>query len=151
MILEVGAGKHAWHRRRFVRNIIYTDVEKTYFNRKYLHVICDGQYLPFRNGSFDEVYSRLVIEFAENPYLFLRECIRVAQRQVTVITWHRLSRLVKPKGVKNKFSPKWFKIALQKFDNEVNVEYGFFRISTHIPIPFLTTSTFIVVKVWKNG
>lgn len=151
-ILEVGAGSSLGHQRHFgcSKQALYSDVRITDLNRNFIHVCCDGQYLPFQNGSFEMVYSRLVIEYVKDPVLFFKELLRVAKKQVTVICWHRLSRIKSPKGVKHKFSPEWFRELLKNFNHEIKVEYGWLRINTNMPIPFLMSSKFIIVKVWKQ-
>lgn len=48
-----------------------------------LYVVADGRYLPFRDKSFDIVYSNSVIEHLrtiENQQLFADECRRVGRR-----------------------------------------------------------------------
>ena len=150
LLLEVGSGSHVGHSRLHANiEVLYSDIQVTGFNRKWLTVCCDGQFLPFKTCSIDMVYSRLAIEYAKDSILFFTELLRVAKKQVTVICCHRLSRIKKPKDVKHEFSPKWFRVLLTNFDHEVNVEYGWLRINTNMPIPFLMTSGFIVVKVWK--
>jgi len=47
-------------------------------------VLCDSQYLPFKNDAFDEVYSRHVIEHVKDPVLFLDETVRVSKDKVTI-------------------------------------------------------------------
>jgi len=150
MLLEVGSGSHLGHSRHHVKGkVLYSDVQVTSFNRKWLNICCDGQFLPFKTCAIDIVYSGLVIEYAKDPVLFFSELLRVAKKQVTVICWHRLSRIKKPKGVKHKFSPEWFRTLLTNFNHEIHVEYGWLRIDTNMPIPFLMTSKIIIVKVWK--
>ena len=45
-------------------------------------VLCDGQYLPFKNNCFNLVYSSQVIEHVDNPELFLRELVRVSNSRI---------------------------------------------------------------------
>lgn len=53
-------------------------------------VLCDAQYLPFRNGIFEVVFSAEVIEHVRNPFLMLRELSRVAKSKVIVECPHIL-------------------------------------------------------------
>lgn len=152
-ILEVGSGSHSGHSKlHTVKSVIYADVRVTDFNRKLLHVCCDGQHLPFRNGSFKIVFSRGVIEYVDNPMLFLKEMLRVAKKYASVITPHRFGRVTIPKGVKYKFGAKWFRQLGQteKFNVDMRIEYGLFRLTQDIAIPFVMAPRFLIVRLWKN-
>ncbi len=77
----------------------------------------DGQFLPFRNAVFDEVFSSHAIEHTVNPSLMLREMIRVLKVRglVTVICPHRYAtRRGFPRHI-SMMSKQWFRIAFQKY------------------------------------
>jgi len=57
----------------------------------------DAQHLPFKNSSFTEVYSSNTLEHVSDPWLMIREMIRVAKREVTLIIPHRFGRGSKDK------------------------------------------------------
>jgi hypothetical protein len=48
-------------------------------------IVTDAHNLPFRERSFNEVYSSHLIEHLGSPSKFLRECERVAIRRVIVV------------------------------------------------------------------
>ena len=52
-------------------------------------VIADASHLPFRDGSFNVVFSSHTIEHVENPTLMFRELCRIAKRKVIVRCPHR--------------------------------------------------------------
>jgi ubiquinone/menaquinone biosynthesis C-methylase UbiE len=52
-------------------------------------VRCDGQFLPFRDGVFDVVRCFHVIEHVLNPFLLLRELVRVSCYKVWLRCPHR--------------------------------------------------------------
>ena len=52
-------------------------------------VLADACFLPFRDGVFDEVISAQVIEHVFNPFLLLKELVRVSKRFVRVETVNR--------------------------------------------------------------
>lgn len=53
-------------------------------------VKADAHYLPFKDGSFGEVYSNHVLEHLENPTQALREMLRVSRYKVVFKIPHRL-------------------------------------------------------------
>lgn len=73
-------------------------------------VLCDSQYLPFKDFTFNEVYSNHVIEHVKNPYKFLHEAIRVCKNNgvIHLRLPHRFSYGAKNKGHINFFNIKWF-------------------------------------------
>jgi len=145
--LDVGCGyrQDDFHYFDCRENVTYVDLQVSSFNKPFLDVQCSGQFLPFRNKSFNKVFSRLVIEYADDPELFLRELIRVAWHEVIVITPHRFSRLKKA-HVKHQLSKNWFHKLLQNYVHNVTFEFGLFRLDTESPVLF-TVPKFIVVRV----
>lgn len=150
--LNVGCGyrRSDFHYVNRSENIIHVDVNVSKFNKRFIHVQCDGQHLPFKNDCFDKVFSRLVIENVDAPTLFLAEQLRVAREEVVVIAPHRLCRLRKPSHEKHKFNIAWFHGTLQNFVHTVSLEFGLFRLDTNLPVP-ITVPKFIVVRILKNG
>jgi len=55
-------------------------------------IVCSGEYLPFRDNSFEIVSSHHVIEHVVNPSLFLRECRRVSNYKTVIVCPHRYGR-----------------------------------------------------------
>jgi ubiquinone/menaquinone biosynthesis C-methylase UbiE len=82
-------------------------------------VKADSLHLPFKTDSFDNVVSYHVIEHVDNPTLFLKECIRVAKKQVLIVCPHAWARS-KPfrcqdMAHKSYFRCKWFTQSLKQF------------------------------------
>jgi len=86
-------------------------------------VKADGQFLPFRSNIFDEVYCFHVIEHVENPYLLLRELLRVARGTVHIKTPHRLSKYSKTPYHKHYFNRTWFSKVLKNYRTEITLSY----------------------------
>ena len=77
--------------------------------------IADGCSLPFRDDTFDLVYSSHVIEHVANPFLFLRELVRVSRDKIVVRCPHRFGdKLYRflgcfgHKGHRHFFNARWF-------------------------------------------
>ena len=146
--LDVGCGHRIgdFHYFDCREDVTYVDVTVSRLNKQFLNVQCDGQFLPFRNNSFDKVFSRLVIEYADDPELFLRELIRVAWHEVVVVTPHRFSRMKKAAHAKHQLTMKWFHKILENYVHNVSFEFGLFRLGTESPVLF-TVPKFIVVRI----
>ncbi|PVX24556.1 MAG: hypothetical protein CW691_07245 [Candidatus Bathyarchaeum sp.] len=115
MILDVGCGsfhkgdvncdlfiKDAGHRLQEGKSINVKNIKN--------FVLCDSKFLPFRNSSFDVVYSSHVIEHVPEPVKVLDEMVRVSSSQVELLCPHWLGDKL---GGKNpyhlsKFRVKWF-------------------------------------------
>jgi len=69
-----------------------------------------AQYLPFKNDSFNLVYSDSVIEHVDDPFLMLEEMIRVSAQKIEVHAPHRFYfRKWKARKVhKHYFVKSWF-------------------------------------------
>jgi len=52
-------------------------------------VVCDASHLPFQDATFKIVFSAQVIEHVNNPYLMMRELLRVAVNKVIIECPHR--------------------------------------------------------------
>jgi len=122
--LDIGAGSHFTHVPRAV-NInatVKTDVLLTDENRWFIDVVCDVQYLPFRDNIFDVVFCSHVIEHTENPLLSLKEVLRVTKADgvAEVCTPYRFSNDAKSVQHKHYFNKKWFLKTLRHFHIRVN-------------------------------
>jgi ubiquinone/menaquinone biosynthesis C-methylase UbiE len=99
-------------------------------------VLCDIHYLPFRSETFDEVYSRHVIEHAQNPFRLLSEMQRVSKNRVLIYCPHRLGDKMKGKNPfhVSPLNKKWFFEANRKIGKSIiKIEYSkFFCIPTEI-------------------
>ncbi|WP_455368857.1 methyltransferase domain-containing protein [[Eubacterium] cellulosolvens] len=74
MILNVGCGEQS-----------YGDVRCDIYPSKAVNVICDAMHLPFRNNSFEQVYSKTVFEHLNNPMLALQEQKRVLRNRSRIV------------------------------------------------------------------
>ena len=102
-------------------------------------VLCDSQYLPFKDNCFELVYSRHVIEHIINPFLFLSELVRVSKDKIKIICPHRFGdkfyQLIlrrKNKFHLHYFNLKWFEYYGNKLGCYVMAEYSKF-----INVPFV--------------
>ena len=74
-------------------------------------VLCDAQNLPFKFDCFDEVISRHCIEHVDNPFLMLKEMVRVSKDRIIVFCPHVFGeRATQPKNPfhKSYFKKSWF-------------------------------------------
>jgi len=55
-------------------------------------VCCDAHHLPFRDKSFETVYSKALLEHVDYPTTVLKEMLRVARNRVRFIVPHRFIR-----------------------------------------------------------
>lgn len=111
--LDVGCGNHACgsvncditiqdskDRGYIVESIDYKKIPN--------FIICDAMHLPFKNGSFQTVVCKQVIEHVNNPSLLFSELIRVSKSTITVETTHfRAERLVRSHLLKRRKVVKW--------------------------------------------
>ncbi len=67
-----------------VDRFLYVQAKDRTSIRTKADVIADAHFLPFRERSFDEVYSSHLIEHVWNPAGFLRECERIARKRVVI-------------------------------------------------------------------
>jgi ubiquinone/menaquinone biosynthesis C-methylase UbiE len=72
-------------------------------------VLCDVQYLPFKNGGFNMVYCSHVIEHVVNPSQLFRELLRVSLNQVVIKCPVGLTERMKFFGKQNRFHRTYFK------------------------------------------
>jgi len=78
-----------------------------------------GEYLPFKDRSFDEVISDQVLEHSSIPEQFVQECIRVAKKRVTIICPHKYSSVDKLIYHHNHFDAQWF----NRWNPQIYYEY----------------------------
>ncbi|MGB8780352.1 MAG: class I SAM-dependent methyltransferase [Candidatus Bathyarchaeia archaeon] len=75
----------------------------------------DAQHLPFQDNSFDMVYSHHVIEHVPNPFLMLKELIRVSRYKVQIYCPHHMGAGAKAADHLYYFNKKWFIEACKAF------------------------------------
>jgi hypothetical protein len=75
------------------------------------YVVASAEYLPFREGVFDLVYSSHTIEHVPEPFRMFRELVRVSKRKVVVKCPHRLGSGGRRPFHINFFDEGWFKVA----------------------------------------
>jgi len=120
LVLDVGCGNYP---RGHVNLDLYPEktlhrTSGSIINTKGINFVKgSAEFLPFRNESFDIVFSDNIMEHLENPILFLRECLRVAKSKVEVIVPHRYARnklqLFPAIGHRNFFNLQWFQKVLR--------------------------------------
>jgi len=86
-------------------------------------ILCDGEYLPFKNKSFDIAYSSHTIEHCEKPTKFIKEMIRVARKEVVIVCPHRFNRGAKGKYHKHYFNVKWFSKVLKNYVYDIEQRF----------------------------
>ena len=72
-------------------------------------IVSDAMHLPFKNESFEVVFSSHTIEHVQNPFLMLREMCRVAKRKAIIRCPHRRGSGAKMPHHFNYFDENWFK------------------------------------------
>jgi len=93
-------------------------------------VVADAMHLPFKDKSFNVVFSSHTIEHVQNPLLMLREMCRVAKKKIVVRCPHRKgSGAIMPYHI-NYFDEDWFKNA----SNSLGVKNRGFIFSFDYPI-----------------
>lgn len=107
----------------------------------------DALHLPFRTGSFSEVVANHVIEHVDDPFVMLKEMIRVANGTVEIYCPHRLHRIDNPSH-RCHFTKTWFVNALKKLGiHEATIEYNSFTYLPHALIPLVRLPKTIHVKI----
>jgi hypothetical protein len=118
-------------------------------------VVCDSQYLPFREGMFEFVYCSHVIEHVDHPFLLFRELARVSNHKILLKCPHSLGeRMFLPKNPfhKNFFKRSWFVEAARKAgfgDWNLHVEISVYRYFPSNFFFFMRVPFEITVKVDK--
>ena len=122
-------------------------------------LVCDAQYLPFRDSVFDEVYSHHVIEHLRNPYLFLKETIRISKDKVIIICPHRYGdRVINLFHGKwnNTFhlhylNKKWFFEQLKNYLVGYDIKYTRFVYLPFFPFCLFCLPLEMKIKIWKHS
>ncbi len=154
MILDVGCGKQA---RGTVNIDLYPKEIEHRVRRERLNchiisnfVVADAQHLPFKSHSFTEVCSSHVLEHIKNPYLMIREMLRVAKQKVLIEVphmWNDVFHLRKKKYHINFFRSRWFHQSFKNFIHTVKINYKPFPHPL-FPIMFLPYS--ITITIYKK-
>ena len=117
---------------------------------------CDTYHLPFKDNTFDEVFSSHLIEHMAKPLQALMEMLRVSNHKVTFIVPHRMRR-----GFGEVFYPEFCKEHRKHIFNVKNLNQWLtknslpFDISTknrafpHPIFPIFQVPWDIVVTVYK--
>jgi len=83
-VLDVGGGSFNWLLLNYLPQLTILNISiSEEMHGPYTSVVADGRYLPFKDKSFDIVYSNSVIEHLqnrENQQRFASECQRVGVR-----------------------------------------------------------------------
>lgn len=113
-------------------------VGKALNTKKILNFVqVDGNFLPFSDNIFDEVYSSHTIEHNATPFRFLSELVRVSKNKIKVICPHRYSKR-RPLHI-SVLNGQWFRKALLI----LNVEWfettviGYRQIPNRYYLPYL--------------
>lgn len=77
--LEIGGG--SGNLKEFARQVISTDI----LPAPWLDAIIDAQFIPFRDGVFNNIVMVDVLHHIERPILFLREAVRLLRQGGRVI------------------------------------------------------------------
>ena len=121
--------------------------------RTSVNIVADGNYLPFKNNSFDKVMSHHVIEHTKTPFKFLSELIRVSKNEVEIKCPHKLSRDAKTAYHVSFFNKTWFGKACEALSPEirysVKVTLDMFKIG-YLTFPF-TRPDEITVRIRMCG
>ena len=122
-ILDVGCGSLKGHHPILESRTLRIDIQKTRFNRSYLHVQCSAEYLPFKSSSFEMVVLSHVLEHVEDPIKTLKEAIRVSKKIVKIRVPHRFSKDARIEQHKRVFTRKWFQKTLNKYNFSIRTTY----------------------------
>lgn len=83
-ILEVGCG--TGHVQNVLKNVVGMDITLSMLRKNKNDVVCaDAHSIPFKDGTFDAVYSIDVIEHVQNPLKMIEECKRILKKNGTLI------------------------------------------------------------------
>lgn len=81
LILDVGCGCLGKHNPLKMNNVIHADKEKESFH---LEMVCDVNFLPFKDNSFDIVHMSHLLEHVDSPIHVLRELKRISKNIVII-------------------------------------------------------------------
>ena len=91
MIIDVGCGGEGWNYRLYPYADIYCDLSipkptPTFF------IQCDARFLPFRDGCFELVVSRHMLEHIPDFHKALLELIGISRKVVYIVLPHKYNR-----------------------------------------------------------
>jgi hypothetical protein len=152
--LDVGCGANLTNPKSIPQGDVNCDIQKP--NRKITNfVLCDAQHLPFKDGTFSSVLANHVIEHVDNPFLMLKEMLRVANGKVTIVTPFKLQPA---RGFGSKtpgqhrchFNKKWFFKALWKLGvrERFTIRYSHFKCFPHYFMPILRIPVELKVQIY---
>jgi len=118
-------------------------IPKFLFNKEFVNA--DAEYLPFKDDAFEEVTCFHVIEHVENPYMLLRELLRVTKNKLIITCPYRFSGYAKSKQHKHYFSKSWFENELKK----LNVALFKVAVVLDLERDILKFPLQIIVKIFK--
>jgi ubiquinone/menaquinone biosynthesis C-methylase UbiE len=115
-------------------------------------VLCDGQYLPFKDSSFEQVVSIHLIEHVNDPWLLLKEIIRVSSDKVTIRCPHRLGDRLRGKNPfhTNFLNIKWFAKALTALGCRFEIHYSKYLYFPHHFVTILRFPLEMHIKAVKD-
>lgn len=119
-------------------------------------VKADACHLPFKDDSFDIVYSNQVIEHqGVNPELFVKEAVRVSKKRIIILCPHRFERFFGTKENRevhqNYLNKKWFFAIFRKLGTlSPHVAYTDWFYIPHECLPLLRIPTQMKVDTWKR-
>ncbi len=154
MILDVGCGKRPQgdvNTDLYVRETAHRNMMGKIDSRHIKDfVCCDAQHLPFRDEVFDLVYSNHVIEHVENPFIMVREMLRVSSYEIKIVTPHRFFSKKHPFH-KHCFNRTWFIQTLRRMGiNSVYTCYSDFWGFPHLFLGLFHLPSEITVQAWKD-
>jgi len=110
-------------------------------------ILCDAQHLPFRDNSFETVFSKYALEHVgqkpqatnQGPFYMLKEMVRVSKRTIDVRVPHRFSLANSEKRFWLRrhnafFNLRWFERVIPKIEKRLNVKLSVLADVVYKPI-----------------
>jgi SAM-dependent methyltransferase len=119
-------------------------------------VKADACHLPFKNDSFDLVYSDQVIEHSGiNPELFIKEAVRVCRKKIIIQCPHRFEYWFGAKQNRevheNYLNKRWLFASFRKLGmKSPSVQYTEYFFLPHECLPILRIPTQMKAVAWKR-
>src|SRR5208283_1043149 len=128
VMLDVGCGDHPLGSVNCDLDV-HRDTRPLNYRKIPNFVLCDVEYLPFKDGAFKEAVSNHVIEHIKDPEALFREMVRVSSKKIVIRCPHWLGdKMINDFFKRNKFhiqhfKPSWFYRAMEKYKlkGEVNI------------------------------